>query len=664
MKRKNKISFKVTLIISILLILFFSITNFMIFKISSNKLIEENYETMRIISGEISNSFRNAIAYQLESVKNISKDKLVQNYIEKIEREKTVGDNENSILSKSSSQFDESIFITNTKGIIVDSTNSEYLNMDLSQKDYFKKAQEGKDSISSIQSSVITGKFIVWILSPIKNDEQQIVGFAGKVLDSKYFSSRFDNFSYKKTGLIFMVDTSQRIVYHKNKYNINKQISIKPLLDLIRNHNFTNFKITYEENKSERIAQCAYIPEIDMTVVLSVEKQDILSTTNYIGNLLIVSGIVLILLMVLFTNILMNRILKPLDQLTKNTEKISNGDLSNINVTKTNDEIGILSEGYIYMVGNIRGLIQEIQRTCGELQNINDRFYVIQENNHSGMEAINLSSIKMVDESKNTYESIKWCIVAFRKLDERLNAIKEKSEKMLRHASVIRESNSSGVRHINNLLDISRGAEENFNMINESISLLLKNVESIKSIAKGVSEISNQTNILSLNASIEAARAGEYGKSFSVVAEEIGKLSKKIDDEMKGINNLIGIINSNVSNTNEKMSLLRDFFASQSHVMDLSVEGFNNMIKSTERIIHHINDVNLNINLIHDEKEEVNRKLIDVNSTNDEFTSAIEEVSSAVAIQYEMTKELEEIKLTMFDTITHLSNSTAKFKIV
>ena len=78
-------------------------------------------------------------------------------------------------------------------------------------------------------------------------------------------------------------------------------------------------------------------------------------------------------------------------------------------------------------------------------------------------------------------------------------------------------------KNMSNTVEVMNQFAENFNK-------LLQQVEQIQAWAMAIGEISNQTRMLSLNASIEAARAGEYGKGFSVVAEEIGKLSDETDN--------------------------------------------------------------------------------------------------------------------------------------
>lgn len=88
----------------------------------------------------------------------------------------------------------------------------------------------------------------------------------------------------------------------------------------------------------------------------------------------------------------------------------------------------------------------------------------------------------------------------------------------------------------------------------------VKNTDEILGFVKNIAK---QTNLLGLNASIEAARAGEMGKGFSVVAQEIRKLSNSSTDSIKKIDDTLKEIQSSVSNVSKNITRITDTFGKQ-----------------------------------------------------------------------------------------------------
>lgn len=113
-----------------------------------------------------------------------------------------------------------------------------------------------------------------------------------------------------------------------------------------------------------------------------------------------------------------------------------------------------------------------------------------------------------------------------------------------------------------------------------------ESVEKIIAAVSYISDIADQTNLLSLNASIEAARAGETGKGFAVVAEEIGKLANQSNETSTEISELVNLLSYNSSQTMEIMDSVQDAMNDQTKKL---VETAN-IFKQLQEHVSHVAD--------------------------------------------------------------------------
>jgi heme-based aerotactic transducer len=147
-----------------------------------------------------------------------------------------------------------------------------------------------------------------------------------------------------------------------------------------------------------------------------------------------------------------------------------------------------------------------------------------------------------------------------------------------------REDISEALMKMDNVVDLI----EKTKVLTEEMSDSQKNIGQIVKTIRG---ISNQTNILSLNAAIEAARAGEHGKGFSIVAQEVRKLASETEQALDHIQGQIGTVQETIVKFDtsflqmiEEASLFRETNRSLVQMLEDSVKN----VTANDGRLHHL----------------------------------------------------------------------------
>ncbi|MDE6608895.1 MAG: hypothetical protein K2K54_14265, partial [Lachnospiraceae bacterium] len=200
---------------------------------------------------------------------------------------------------------------------------------------------------------------------------------------------------------------------------------------------------------------------------------------------------------------------------------------------------------------------------------------------------------------------------------------------------------------LNQLKSVNEQVIRSTNDTNQFAAKLSEAVKEIDVTLNVISEISESTNLLALNASIEAARAGEAGKGFAVVAQEVGKLASSTQDSLLEVQGVISKIQDNVKQMTLFIEENTDNLENQSEMFRKTFGSIQEMIVLLQQSMQDIS----NMNEVHKMQEEVIRKTVliseniaeSIQRENQEFANISEMVESNTSDILQMTDQVDVI---------------------
>jgi len=207
-------------------------------------------------------------------------------------------------------------------------------------------------------------------------------------------------------------------------------------------------------------------------------------------------------------------------------------------------------------------------------------------------------------------------------------------EELVGNANQMQEYSNKSLAKLRELIDTNNKTEADIESMYTQTESTNASVNKISKAATLISEIADQTNLLSLNASIEAARAGEAGRGFAVVAEEIGSLATQSADTAHEINDIIGELTENSEKSMGIMVQMNDASKQQVEALNHTSEMFLDMQKALEACTNSIRVVTDMIRTANEEREKVTQSIEVLTHLATDNAASTEETSS-------MTTELE-----------------------
>lgn len=378
----------------------------------------------------------------------------------------------------------------------------------------------------------------------------------------------------------------------------------------------------------------------------------------------IISVVVSILIGIFLMMMIKRTITRPLQQVTKAVEIVSNGDLSQEDINyKSKDEIGILTTSVNTMKENLRRLIQNIQSNAEHLSAAAEELSASTEEVTATNE--NISS-QVATTSKVTEGSAKAANESAIATDETAQGVHRIAEAVqtLNHASTnARGISTNGVSILGQAKSQMDVISNSTSLVNQLVDKLAKQTEEIEKITGVITEITDQTNLLALNASIEAARAGEHGKGFAVVAEEVSKLA---DQSKESANLIVALTQEIKADTKNVEKAVENSLVSVQDGVQIIVDAgtsFATISEAINTMTSQIEDVSATAEQLSAGAEQVSASVQEISSGTQQTAGSIEVIVNAMGEQISTMVQVSEVAQDLSLSAQRLNEEISSFKV-
>jgi methyl-accepting chemotaxis protein len=418
---------------------------------------------------------------------------------------------------------------------------------------YIRNVFSGKPYfISEVYPSILRGNPIFVVAVPILHNNE-IIGATIVAPRMDYFTEFFVEKSViGMTGYLSMIDHDGMIISHPQKnliLNPKGRDMIKPVMDRIaagETYFLSDFAGTLKVYYVEKLTTAQLNMEDSWYIIFCRSYDEVLSgiyaflAKTFIGMLLV--AIAVSLLVYLLTR---HFITTPMSRLTRAANDVAEGNLLvQIDTLGSLNEVGVLSRSINHMTQNIREQTIKIREAVDTLRETATSIVSASGQQEEAMKSLE-GNVAQVGTASQQISATS------RELARTMDGVKKAASEASRLAN-------EGQASLTDLQGAMHTLSDGTGSISDKLALIREKAGSIDTIIATITKISDQTNLLSLNAAIEAEKAGEYGRWFSVVAREIGRLANETAIATLDISDIINEMQTSVMDGVKEMNHFRE----------------------------------------------------------------------------------------------------------
>ncbi len=358
-----------------------------------------------------------------------------------------------------------------------------------------------------------------------------------------------------------------------------------------------------------------------------VPNSSIIKQADTIRDITFIIVIIACLIAIVIAALISGGISKIIRYIITKLQKASNGDLTIHLSTKRRDEFLILIHeinatfaNMKKLAGQVKELSVEVSEASVNVETTSGSFVKATGDISRAMSEIEQGILQQAGDAQE-------CLKQMDSLSGRITLLSDNTSNINTITEDTRQSIHAGTITTGRLNEQTGATKQITAAIVKEIESLADKSKSIDSIINVIDDISNKTNLLSLNASIEAARAGAAGKGFGVVASEIGHLADQTRASVHDIKSIINSIHENTGNAVETAARAEDIMAQQEDAVKNTIESYRNINASVDQLVNHIKNISDNVSNIEEARVSTLGAIENISAVLEEMAASINNVN-------------------------------------
>ncbi|CAI8947098.1 Methyl-accepting chemotaxis protein McpG [Pseudomonas chlororaphis] len=471
---------------------------------------------------------------------------------------------------------------------------------------WYKGAESSSGStLTEPYIDAATGQLIISVATASRHAGQSI-GVVGGDLSLQTLVETLNALDFDGMGYAFLVSADGKILVHPDKALVMKSLSEAYPQNTPRiSGEFSEIEV---EGKTRIVTFTPIkgLPSVNWYIGLSVDKDKAFSMLSKFRASAIIATVIAVAIIIALLGMLIRVLMQPLHVMTRAMQDIADGegDLTRRLSIQNQDEFGILGTAFNRFVERIHGSIREVSSATEHVNEVALR--VVSASN---------SSMLNSDEQASRTNSV---AAAINQLGAAAQEIARNAAQASQQASDARSLAEDGQQVVDRSILAMNQLSDMISASSSNIETLNSKTVNIGQILEVITSISQQTNLLALNAAIEAARAGEAGRGFAVVADEVRNLAHRTQESAQQVQTMIEELQVGARESVSTMS------NSQRHSQD-SVEIANQAgerLNSVTQRIGEIDGMNQSVATATEEQtsvvESINMDITEINTLNQE----------------------------------------------